>query len=68
MVYKALKGLLCDLLWSDPDPDIKGWEFNDERQISFKFGSDVISSFLKKHDLDLICRGHQVINIKERKL
>lgn len=52
-------GLLCDLLWSDPDKDILGWGEND-RGVSFTFGSDVVSSFLKKHDLDLICRAHQV--------
>ncbi len=22
------QGLLCDLLWSDPNPDIKGWGEN----------------------------------------
>lgn len=25
------------------------------------YGSEVIDSFLKKHDLDLICRAHQVV-------
>jgi len=53
-------GLLCDLLWSDPDKDIQGWGEND-RGVSFTFGSDVVSNFLKKHDLDLICRAHQVV-------
>lgn len=52
-------GLLCDLLWSDPDKDIQGWGEND-RGVSFTFGSDVVGSFLKRHDLDLICRAHQV--------
>lgn len=52
-------GLLCDLLWSDPDKDIQGWGEND-RGVSFTFGSDVVSNFLKRHDLDLICRAHQV--------
>ena len=51
-------GLLCDLLWSDPD-EISGWGEN-ERGVSFVFGVDVIRTFLKKHDLDLICRAHQV--------
>lgn len=53
-------GLLCDLLWSDPDKDIVGWGEND-RGVSFTFGSDVVDSFLQKHDLDLICRAHQVV-------
>ena len=22
-------GLICDLLWSDPDPDVTGWGEND---------------------------------------
>eukprot|EP00353_Schmidingerella_taraikaensis_P014191 CAMPEP_0185587304 /NCGR_PEP_ID=MMETSP0434-20130131/48460_1 /TAXON_ID=626734 ORGANISM="Favella taraikaensis, Strain Fe Narragansett Bay" /NCGR_SAMPLE_ID=MMETSP0434 /ASSEMBLY_ACC=CAM_ASM_000379 /LENGTH=61 /DNA_ID=CAMNT_0028209081 /DNA_START=66 /DNA_END=248 /DNA_ORIENTATION=+ len=52
-------GLLCDLLWSDPDKDIVGWGEND-RGVSFTFGPDVVGSFLKRHDLDLICRAHQV--------
>ena len=51
-------GLLCDLLWSDPDKDVKGWGDND-RGVSFTFGRDVVSQFLNRHDLDLVCRGHQ---------
>lgn len=53
-------GLLCDLLWSDPDKDIQGWGEND-RGVSFTFGQDVVAQFLKRHDLDLICRAHQVV-------
>merc|ERR1712098_120969 len=41
-------GLLCDLLWSDPDKDITGWSEND-RGVSFTFGPDVVSRFLQKH-------------------
>lgn len=54
------QGLLCDLLWSDPDKDVLGWGEND-RGVSFTFGSEVVAKFLHKHDLDLICRAHQVI-------
>jgi len=57
--YRAA-GLLCDLLWSDPDKDITGWSEND-RGVSFTFGPDVVSRFLQKHDMDLICRAHQVV-------
>ena len=53
------QGLLCDLLWADPDREIRGWGEND-RGVSFTFGADKVTDFLKKHDLDLICRAHQV--------
>ena len=52
-------GLLCDLLWSDPDQKIEGWADSD-RGISCTFGADKVAEFLDKNDLDLICRGHQV--------
>lgn len=54
------QGLLCDLLWSDPDKDVQGWGEND-RGVSFTFGAEVVAKFLHKHDLDLICRAHQVL-------
>ncbi|KAK8999556.1 hypothetical protein V6N11_070717 [Hibiscus sabdariffa] len=53
-------GLLCDLLWSDPDRDVKGWGMND-RGVSYTFGPDKVSEFLAKQDLDLVCRAHQVV-------
>ncbi|KAJ6769113.1 SERINE/THREONINE PROTEIN PHOSPHATASE [Salix koriyanagi] len=53
-------GLLCDLLWSDPSKDIKGWGASD-RGVSYIFGADRVTEFLQKHDLDLICRAHQVV-------
>jgi serine/threonine-protein phosphatase PP1 catalytic subunit len=48
------------LLWSDPDKEVKKWADN-ERGVSFVFGSDVLKTFLRKNDLDLICRAHQVV-------
>jgi len=53
-------GLLCDLLWSDPEADMSGWAEND-RGVSYTFGADVVSKFLQKHDYDLIVRAHQVV-------
>jgi len=53
-------GLLCDLLWSDPHPEVASWGDND-RGVSFTFGVNIITAFLKKHDLDLIARAHQVV-------
>lgn len=52
-------GLLCDLLWSDPD-QIIGWGDND-RGVSVTFGPDIVQNFLDTHDIDLICRAHQVV-------
>lgn len=52
-------GLLCDLLWADPEKEIQGWGEND-RGVSYTFGADAVTEFLQKHDLDLICRAHQV--------
>ncbi|CAD8123976.1 unnamed protein product [Paramecium sonneborni] len=53
-------GLLCDLLWSDPDKDVQGWADN-ERGVSYVFSQEIVQVFLKKHELDLICRAHQVV-------
>ncbi|KAJ0575574.1 putative protein-serine/threonine phosphatase [Helianthus annuus] len=53
-------GLLCDLLWSDPSRDVKGWGMND-RGVSYTFGADKVAEFLMQHDMDLVCRAHQVV-------
>ncbi|KAH7678690.1 serine/threonine-protein phosphatase PP1 catalytic subunit protein [Dioscorea alata] len=53
-------GLLCDLLWSDPDSGTEGWG-NSDRGVSCTFGADKLIEFLDKHELDLIVRGHQVV-------
>jgi len=54
------EGLLCDLLWSDPDMNCDGWGPND-RGVSVVFNEEVLKKFLEKNDLDLICRAHQVV-------
>ena len=55
------EGLLCDLLWSDPDRyGSKEWDMND-RGISVIFNSEVVKKFTEKHNLDLIVRAHQVV-------
>lgn len=54
------KGYLCDLLWSDPQADIDGFGPND-RGVSVAFGQDIVRSFLRKEDMDLIVRAHQVV-------
>jgi serine/threonine-protein phosphatase PP1 catalytic subunit len=54
------EGLLCDLLWSDPDQSVPGWGYN-VRGVSYTFGADILEDFLTRHGLDLICRAHQVV-------
>jgi serine/threonine-protein phosphatase PP1 catalytic subunit len=53
-------GLLCDLLWSDPDKEVVEWGEND-RGVSFTFGEDIVNKFAQRNDIDLICRAHQVV-------
>lgn len=53
-------GLLNDLLWSDPADMESDWEAN-ERGVSYCFGKKVILEFLHRHDFDLVCRAHMVV-------
>ena len=55
-------GLLCDLVWSDPDDSlIFDFKTNKERGISVCFSKKLVEDFTQKNDLDLICRAHQVV-------
>jgi serine/threonine-protein phosphatase PP1 catalytic subunit len=54
-------GLLCDILWSDPDCDLKDDFGENERGISVTYSKKSIEKFLKDNQLDLICRAHQVV-------
>eukprot|EP00099_Drosophila_melanogaster_P015816 NP_524707.1 protein phosphatase D5 [Drosophila melanogaster] len=53
-------GLLCDLLWSDPDETTGTWASND-RGVSFTFGANIVEGFLMQHKFNLIVRAHQVV-------
>ncbi|CDH49421.1 phospho protein phosphatase ppz [Lichtheimia corymbifera JMRC:FSU:9682] len=53
-------GLLNDLLWSDPSDQAIEWEDN-ERGVSYCFGKRIVNDFLARHDLDLVCRAHMVV-------
>lgn len=60
------RGLLCDLLWADPEDlpetgeDPSGWSPNN-RGCSWQFGYDVVDKFLEKFGFDLVVRAHQVV-------
>ena len=53
------RGLIVDLLWSDPSECHDGW-VGSERGTSYTFGPDVVDTFLARNKLELICRAHQV--------
>lgn len=53
-------GLMCDLLWADPDPNVRQWTTN-SRGVSVVFGPDIVQGFVRRHGLELICRAHQVV-------
>ena len=54
-------GLFCDLLWSDPGTHEEKWK-DSERGVSFTFNEEVVEDFCEKNDIDLICRGHLVVD------
>ncbi|VDK25195.1 unnamed protein product [Anisakis simplex] len=52
-------GLICDVLWSDPDDKYNGWALS-PRGISFTFNERIVKEFCDAHGIDLIVRGHQL--------
>ncbi|CAF0846883.1 unnamed protein product [Adineta steineri] len=53
------RGLLCDLLWSDPSTNVENWQEN--YGVSSEFGANVVKEFLNRFNMNLICRSHQVV-------
>mmetsp|Transcript_64556 Transcript_64556/g.179121 ORF Transcript_64556/g.179121 Transcript_64556/m.179121 type:complete len:412 (-) Transcript_64556:286-1521(-) len=51
-------GLMCDLMWADPQP-LPG-RSPSKRGVGLSFGPDVTASFLEKNDLKLVIRSHEV--------
>ena len=53
-------GLIVDMIWSDPEANQSGWMEN-ERGISYTYGSECVNNFLHDNKLDLIVRSHQLV-------
>jgi serine/threonine-protein phosphatase 5 len=51
-------GLMSDLLWSDPQP-FPG-KSPSKRGVGFSFGPDITEAFLKRNNLELLVRSHEV--------
>ncbi|XP_030462943.1 serine/threonine-protein phosphatase 5 isoform X1 [Syzygium oleosum] len=52
------EGLMCELLWSDPQP-LPG-RGPSKRGVGLSFGGDVTKKFLQENNLDLVVRSHEV--------
>ena len=53
-------GSMCDLLWSDPDAETKGFLVS-PRGAGFLFGGDVVDTFNRNNDIQFIARAHQLV-------
>uniref|UniRef100_A0A1I7RVW4 Serine/threonine-protein phosphatase n=1 Tax=Bursaphelenchus xylophilus TaxID=6326 RepID=A0A1I7RVW4_BURXY len=54
-------GILADLTWADPDPNIELYE-DSPRGAARVFGEAALEAFCKQLGLELIVRAHQVVN------
>ncbi|MQL85986.1 hypothetical protein Taro_018521 [Colocasia esculenta] len=52
------EGLMCELLWSDPQP-LPG-RGPSKRGVGLSFGGDVTKRFLNENNLELVVRSHEV--------
>lgn len=51
---------MCDLLWSDPDTEIKSFGMS-PRGAGYVFGQDVVEQFNRINNIELIARAHQLV-------
>lgn len=52
------EGLMCEILWSDPQP--QPGRGPSKRGVGLSFGGDVTKRFLQENNLDLVVRSHEV--------
>ncbi|KQK03219.1 serine/threonine-protein phosphatase 5 [Brachypodium distachyon] len=52
------EGLMCEILWSDPQPQLGRGP--SKRGVGLSFGADVTKRFLEDNNLDLVVRSHEV--------
>jgi len=52
------EGIMCELLWSDPQP--QNGRSPSKRGVGCQFGPDVTENFLKKNNLEYVIRSHEV--------
>ncbi|KNA09872.1 hypothetical protein SOVF_149590 isoform B [Spinacia oleracea] len=52
------EGLMCEVLWSDPQPNLGRGP--SKRGVGLSFGPDITKRFLQDNNLDLLVRSHEV--------
>ncbi|KAJ3693881.1 hypothetical protein LUZ60_009361 [Juncus effusus] len=52
------EGLMCEILWSDPQPQLGRGP--SKRGVGLSFGADVTKRFLQENNLELVVRSHEV--------
>lgn len=56
------QGPLCDIMWSDPDELMSAQWATSPRGAGYLFGGKVLTEFLMRNRLLLMCRAHQLVN------
>jgi serine/threonine-protein phosphatase 4 catalytic subunit len=54
------EGPICDLMWSDPEEGLEGFQ-KSSRGAGHIFGGDTVEQFNRKNNVTLICRAHQLV-------
>lgn len=54
------KGIVADLLWSDPNRNTSLWGPN-ERGVTFTWGQKIADDFISKNKLTMVIRAHQMV-------
>ena len=54
------EGVMSDILWSDPDPDVAGYGIS-VRGAGYLFGANTVDKFVHVNNIDLIARAHQLV-------
>lgn len=54
------EGLMCDLMWSDPQ--YSEGRSQSKRGVGIQFGPDVTAAFCKLNQIDYVVRSHEVLN------
>lgn len=54
-------GLLCDLVWSDPDLSTRNWRQNHSRGLSWYYGPQAVQDFFRDFNMEVLIRAHEIV-------